>query len=385
MCNLHGTITTKASTKTDDFLKDGFIAGGVRGTDSSGLAVVNVASSTCDWHKLPVNGTMFIQDKATAALLHDARAANVISIGHLRAATSGRVDYNNSHPFYMEQEGREFIGVHNGTLQGWSSHKDAKFYSVDSEWALNLIFSEGEEAFKSFRGAYCFIWWDSEDKEVLNIALNDQRTMFAAFLEDGTMAYASEAGMLYWLCERNGMKLDGPIIQLDSNQWYKFNVKDPADFTKSKLPEAAAVYTAPPRQYGYTQESVFDKVQAVLAKAADMFKPSNSPLLPPTDKPANPAVTKEEVEAAKKMGIQNAKGTFLPDWVDEKTGSITGTFAWGDMELSGVIRNAALVSVGPNASWHSTCIGIIEVGDDITVVCSKPRIKLPADNKVVVH
>lgn len=363
--------------------------------DSSGIAVIDTTINEIMWQKLPVCGSMFVQDKFARNLLSEASSHGRISICHTRFATTGKVRVTTAHPFYIEKEDsdKEIIGVHNGTISNWQSKANAKEYNVDSEWALNEIYNDGLKAFENFSGAYCFVWWDSDDDKVLNIALNKERTMFVAFTTDGGMAYASEAGMLYWLLERNRLKLKQPIIQLKPDNWYKFDATKPMEFVRTELP--AVVYTPVVYTpvYNYNHKSIMDKVGEVLAKASASPEakaaalPSaqavtvepNKQLVTTESKPR--IVSKEEVKMALDYGIQNQAGYFIPEFIDDDTDELHGTYVYGkegESELDGIIRNATALPFDKDTIWPVTTIGMMDDNERLVVICSRPRLQLVA-------
>lgn len=389
MCGIFGTVTGKArNSKLISFVKDGFIASQVRGSDSSGMTLVDtiVKGRLAGVQKLPVCGTMFLQDKAADHLIDNVDGIGNMSICHVRAATSGKVTLNNAHPFIVESTDgraeRELVGVHNGTLQGWASHKDGKYFNVDSEWALAQIFEHGIEAFRStIKGAYCFVWYDSDERKTLNFALNDQRHMFIAFTKNDDMLYASEAGMLYWLAERNDLAIDGEVLQLNPDYHYQFEVGKVREYTKVKLPKPVAAvssvsttstgttggYTS--GYTGYTTPSTMSKVDLVLGKY--LAAPSESP---------NPF--RKEYEAAKALQMNGKKGVFKPVMFINN-----GTEVQGKLELEedgkwdGIIRNAMHLDWQAGDEWNVSVIGLRELPDSqLLAICSKPRVtaELPA-------
>lgn len=180
MCGIAGFMTgTKRYSKADDFISDSFVAGSLHGMDSCGVVSIEMKKDLYSWQKLPVCGSYFITDRAARNVIRDANLPNTLTLAHTRAATQGSVSINNAHPFIVEgQDGdnyREMVGVHNGSLTGWASKKGASKFDVDSEWALNKIFDLGDKAFEEIEGAYCFVWWDNANPDVLNISLNDRR------------------------------------------------------------------------------------------------------------------------------------------------------------------------------------------------------------------
>lgn len=369
MCNIHGVVTSKHVGKAEEYMRDGFFAGQLRGTDSSGMAVVDTQKADVEMQKLPVCGSMFNTDRVAQRLMKQSMSANVISIGHLRAATAGAIKYSNAHPFYIADQGKELVGVHNGTLNGWHGKKDAKFYEVDSEWALNHIFSEGFDAFEDISGAFCFVWWESTDQHALQIALNDQRTMHVGFLEQGGMVYASEAGMLHWLCERNNLTLkNGEVLKLTAGNWYRFPVDDPEKYTKKELPKSKT--TTYNGYYGqstttgssYVYKTEVEKVEEVVVAALAKLKATV------------PSVTLKEAKQAQEEGVHTARGTFSPFSFDPELGELWGSFKTGDKEYMAVIRNSADLMFNEDTLMEVSCLGVLldEKNKEPTLVCSKP-------------
>src|SRR6478736_1702769 len=133
MCGIHGFVTgKKRNNNADDYVKQGFVAGSLRGMDSSGMASIKPKDKSVSWQKLPIMGPFFIGDKFAQGLMREASTPNTITICHTRAATAGGVGISEAHPFQVEgavdDKGnfRELIGVHNGTLTFWQSKKNAK-------------------------------------------------------------------------------------------------------------------------------------------------------------------------------------------------------------------------------------------------------------------
>jgi len=388
MCGLHGFFTGKSNvSKASSFLSDGYVAGSLRGMDSSGIASIDTHNSFVEWQKLPIPGTYFREDRVVRRLLSEANNKNQLTICHTRAATSGAVSVSNAHPFITDNDDdanyRELIGVHNGSLTGWGTHKTGKNYSVDSEWALNLIFEEGMDAFKNIRGAYCFVFWDSFDEDNLNIALNDQRPMNVAFMEDGSMAFASEAGMLYWLLERNDVKIDGPVLQLAAGNWYKFPKGDMKNFTKEAIPVPVVVPTTVYNYHGqgvrttYSSASVVEKVAALFTKVKAQLANVSTDNVTPT-LPKVPFVSRDEARTATELGIQGTKGKLITSFYDATDETLHGTFLYeGEQELSCIMRNAKGVKWTNDIALEVTVLGLIDDGRELTAIVSKPRVKAP--------
>lgn len=353
--------------------------------DSSGIAVVDTELGDYCAQKLPVQGSMFITDRYVEQLLTAASDKGSITLCHTRAATSGKIGMSQAHPFYMEnnENDRVMVGVHNGTLSGWSHKAGAKNYSVDSEWALNHIYEKGIDAFKDIVGAFVFVWWDSDDKDVLNFALNDQRPMYIGFTKTGGMAFASEAGMLYWLMERNKLQVDGQLLQLSAGSHYRFDINDLRNFSKNPLP--AIVYDTSSNYHGTSQRGGYVSWPTVMESVGKVFAayalasaaPATAASTTPNKEPGRSLVTAEEVQEAKEAGMHACHGKFQPYWDDEIEDIIFGTFYPNDFdEVEAVIRGVSHLKYDVNTKWSVVLLGLIQEDTKYTAICSKPRLKL---------
>lgn len=385
MCGIFGAVTGKTrNAKLSKWVNDAFIASQVRGVDSSGIALVDtmVKNRLAQVHKLPVNGSIFLQDRATQSIMADVGDLGTMAICHVRAATVGNVSYSNAHPFIVESPDgrldRELVGVHNGTLQGWASHKDARYFDVDSEWALTQIYDQGMDAFKTdIKGAYAFAWWDRDDQQVLNIALNDQRTVYIAFTDNDDLVFASEAGMLYWLMERNNIKLSGQILQLASDMHYKFDVANLRDYTRTELPKFVAAASSTSYRPSYTPSADYTtgtcaKLGLVLGKYLSGTYTGQS----------KPSVLRAELDMARTMELNGKKAEFMPSMFTENGTVVTGvvTLENGD-KMTAMIRNALTLDWTPGDTWTVSVIGIKSEATDLIAVCSKPRIVIPSEQQ----
>lgn len=366
MCGIFGILNVRANLNSDSFLKDAFLASMVRGVDSSGILYANLTNHKYEVQKLPVPGLYFVEDNYASSLMEATCKANSMALCHVRAATVGKIALSNAHPFEAEdEEGYTTIGVHNGTLTGWKSRKDAKHFDVDSEWALHRIASDGVEAFKDFSGAYAFVWWGGRDTDILHMARNDQRPLHIVFLENGGMAWASEAGMLYWLLERNNIKMDGPVLSLDEDKLYKFPVDNPKKFTKEDIPSPVSSgrittsYTSYNQNHYYRATTV-DKVEAVIKKIME------------DSKRTFPMVKEEEADAARKTDWLGAEVEFSCTWVDEDSNITYGEAALNGTSLQAMMRGDFRGEFDDNNVWICRVEGIIPDGTEPTLVLSKP-------------
>ena len=214
------------SSGYNDFMKDSFTAGMLRGTDSSGVFQIDVNGKPYI-SKLPLPGVYFATDSSATGILDDTDESP-ITVGHVRAATAGKISTDNAHPFTTKtrKDGSYIMGVHNGSLNYWKFDPTSKDYDVDSEWALNLIAEEGADAFESIEGSFSFVWWDSRHPEALFFARNDQRPMFLLRSSDGrSILGASEAGMLSWLADRSSLNVETDVYTTEPGKMYRVDTR----------------------------------------------------------------------------------------------------------------------------------------------------------------
>lgn len=386
-------MSSITNIKMSSYVKDALVAGSLRGMDSSGIAVIT-EDSDISYYKQPINGTTFIQDRRAASIIESVNKPRTIAMTHTRHATVGKVSYNNAHPFHAtveDNEGytvRELIGCHNGTITGIVGNQ----FGTDSEWAINRILAEGKEAFKHFAGAYAFSWWDSDDEEHLNLATNGQRDVYIGKLTNGGLLYASEAGMLNWLAERNSLNIEGAILQLQPHKLYRFNVKNPCRYEKEELPKAvekpvvhySSNYNPNYRPY----ETHFDKVKKIFDAAPSVAVPEKKELTPLVN--STPAATAQEIHDAKEMDLFGVKGVFDPIYYDVENDEYQGLFkcvltAGGqETEWDAVIAGYGGGATLPDSiKWPVSIHGLRDDGTNLTLCCSKPALVAGVQNAAV--
>ena len=361
MCGQFGIVTSsKRNNKADEFIKDSFTTSMLRGEDSSGLASIEMSSGQYVVHKLPIAGNFFAEDTLAKTMILDACSADVLTMCHVRAATVGKISVSNAHPFEIFKQGRALIGTHNGTLNGWTSKKDARSFTVDSEWALHRIFEDGLDAFEQFSGAFSFIWWDTDEPDVISMARNKERPMCIAFLENGGMAYASEPGMLYWILERRGMKIDGRILVLDEDKLYKFNRKSLKEFKTYTLPTYRYSNTTYQSTYNNTNRNyalnTMQKIEALINKAKPMI-------------PDRPAVTEQEVKTARDYGWLDMECEFTP--ITDNGSVVRGIAECASTELDAEIRGNC-TDLSLDDTWMCRVIGVVDNDYQVELILSKP-------------
>lgn len=184
---------------------------------------------------------------------------------HVRHATVGGINPDNSHPFQYNN----VIGMHNGTLvtkEFLPSGDTADL--TDSAIFYSKVDSEGYKAVierLSDQDAFAFVFADIKGGKI-RIVRNKKRTLYwAVDAQRNVFWYASEASFLNFIAERHDLDLTDPE-PFDTDTVYSFV---PTDVTSNKAPswETEKVFTrgAPTPRYekmgkNYHEESgnVFD-------------------------------------------------------------------------------------------------------------------------------
>lgn len=239
MCGIAGVMGVSYLGKAEEFIRDGLVAGMLRGYDSSGIFQTD-RTGKIFYHKEACEGVYLAGSKDGAAFIKDAPKM-AATITHTRAATQGAVTKDNAHPFVVHKaDGTPMVGCHNGSLtSAWRSKPNAKGLDVDSHWALKTIAEKGPEAFKEIFGAYCFVWVEGDKPGKVFMARNNQRPMHLLWTKDGkNVLFASEPGMLSWLADRNKIDVRDQIMVLGEDHIYEFDCTGAVvQFTKTPIPK----------------------------------------------------------------------------------------------------------------------------------------------------
>ena len=216
MCGIVG-IAGALSVKEEMVFKQLLYMDYVRGKDSTGVVQVDSHLEPF-WYKraLPVYDFMFLP---TYNKMFE--ASNRMLLGHNRAATKGKVNTVNAHPF----EHDNIIGVHNGTLRNQRHLKDHAKFDVDSDNLFYNIAKEGiAQTYSKLEGAAALVWWDTKTNRI-NFIKNEERPLFHVFSKDRKVLYwASEWGMLDWALARNGMEIDKDIYTFKNDYHYSMEI-----------------------------------------------------------------------------------------------------------------------------------------------------------------
>ena len=218
------------------------------------------------------------------------------------------------------------------------------------------------------------------------MARNKERPLFVALTEDDNLVYASEAGMIHWLCERHRIKLKGSIKELEEDRWYEFDIENPSKFTKSNaLPKpktttyrggsGSSYYGTGGSSYGSQHYSTIDKLDRIFASIRAEGTGVQLALVHSRDNPGNDLVTKDEVEDAHHMDMLGCKGVFTAVGADDRSGYLYGSFEGEEYtgETSAVMRDVPEdIDWSSGGSWTVKVQGLSDSGNDFILIVSRP-------------
>lgn len=204
MCGIVG-IFGDLTFELKEAFEDLLVINSIRGNDSTGVATLTYQKDL-----------LVVKDVGDPyVLLWDEKykklrnRGNLFLLGHGRAATKGKINHENAHPF---RAGR-IVGVHNGTLHGRDFKIGNQKFNTDSEWLINKIYRNGiEDVWENLSGAATLVWFDGEE-ETINFIRNDERPFSYGITEDEkTIIFASEFWMVQGICKKYGIKLKGSVL-----------------------------------------------------------------------------------------------------------------------------------------------------------------------------
>lgn len=213
MCGIVGVVG-QILAEEEKVFKQLLEVDALRGRHSTGVIKVT-KDKEVETRKKAVDGMDFVKLEGRWI----SSGVSRVLIGHNRYATKGAINDTNAHPFSHEH----IHGVHNGTLTNQYQLKDSRLFDVDSDNMFYDMAHNGiRETAKKIAGAWTIALYD-EEEGTFNMFRNSERPMAVAITENGkTMYFASEAPMLEWVLDRNGVKYSdivnltvGKMITLD--------------------------------------------------------------------------------------------------------------------------------------------------------------------------
>lgn len=202
MCGIVGIIAAKKepSLALKRWLWQAIYANSFRGFDSTGLMTPD-GNGAIDVFKKAIPGPDFLENKYAAQMVDN---PGWFAVAHNRAATRGKVENKNAHPFQID----DITLVHNGTVNN-GYQLAGKYHEVDSEAicaGLAARPASVAEYIGKIDGAYALVWHDRAD-DTLYFVRNKERPLGYGITDEGDVMIASELPMLQWLAWRNNLKI----------------------------------------------------------------------------------------------------------------------------------------------------------------------------------
>ena len=258
MCGHIGIINREKiifkSEKLIKYFYQGLYVDALRGQHGTGICGVKT-DGEINTYKRALQSSDFLELTKTKKIMSN--NDNVFLIGHNRHATLGSHTDENTHPFVNNQ----ITLFHNGTLTTHFNLNPGKTFSVDSDSISYLLSTSNKktEALSKIQGAYALVWYDAIKKSI-NFARNSERTFFIGSIKDSTsIVWASEKGMLTWLCERNDIDLE-EVVSLESGKLLSISL-DPTIKIKisSFIPYIAQFNDNKSNFYSKGNKSIYNK------------------------------------------------------------------------------------------------------------------------------
>lgn len=222
MCGLvgwavQGTLKVAEESKIQRAFSKLLMFDVVRGRDSTGVARV-LGDGSVEIFKKAVPSYDFLETSFGTAAVSFKEAYINAMIGHNRAATVGKVNADNAHPFQHQH----ITLAHNGTLTYRGNLKNK--CSTDSEEICKEL-AEVEDTvsvLEKLEGAYALTWYNAAD-DTINFARNDERPLWIANMVDNEgVIWASEQWMLIGAVSepfKQPLRIADPW-KLDTGKWF---------------------------------------------------------------------------------------------------------------------------------------------------------------------
>lgn len=256
MCGIVGLINGSRAFKSGvgATFRDLFWANQIRGFDGGGVF----------WYNEKKDEYVVVKDASFGVVLKDTEFQAALRdnekmpffIGHNRAATRGKVETENNHPFDEEN----IVLCHNGTMSYIPREYD-NGTKVDSHAIAKMISKASPKAFmKDSFGAYALVWFDKNTRQ-LNLLRNKDRPLSLIYTRSACFI-ASEAKMAEWCASRNDIDVVS-VEDIKEHHLYQF---EPFNLTPkvtdlSEIVKPIGTYLYPTRSL-YDYEDEYDVAQS---------------------------------------------------------------------------------------------------------------------------
>ena len=209
MCGIVGIVGSDINYQMKDVFKDLLKLDTIRGVHSTGMLTVDNFNNV-NVFKKSVDGITFTDLKRYDRTINRVTNPRLL-LGHNRAATTGRVNDANAHPF---SDGGTHL-VHNGTLVSYNSLHKSSETNVDSEAICYQVEHTGIiDTVSKLNGAFALASYNERTRQ-LSIIRNSQRPMCLAKVKGKDVTiFASEEHFIKAAALRNNVELD------EEGVWY---------------------------------------------------------------------------------------------------------------------------------------------------------------------
>lgn len=267
MCGLAGMCGVQIHKDDRDMYRELLYVTSLRGPHSTGLFTAQplAKKDVMKMKKITVSSPEFISldMRSKAECLLDDFYADLF-MGHCRWATVGEVTRANSHPFDVGN----LVGAHNGTLNDlWSFGKKGED-KTDSQIMFEMMNKDGiEKVLRDLhpQSAYAISVYDKKTKK-LTLARNKDRPLFVAFNKDrGVLYWASDAYMLEFAANRNGINIE--TVYLEARSIYEIDIEEVkidvrAPWKVTKLPEQKFKFSQWPKKFETSASEIVYNTEA---------------------------------------------------------------------------------------------------------------------------
>lgn len=144
-------------------------------------------------------------------------------IYHCRAASVGKVELKNQHPFaFYKENGTRIVGIHNGTLSNNNelNQKREVNFSVDSKHIYHTMANDLD--FTDLRGSAALAWYEikPDGSRSLRTGVMNSSNLAVAKLKTGELVFASTREAVELAVGLNPLVDIDYFYAIESNCWY---------------------------------------------------------------------------------------------------------------------------------------------------------------------
>lgn len=240
MCGIVGIVGSEIDYKAKSMFKDLLIMDTIRGEDSTGMLLVDKDLDVTSYKKA-VDGFTFTQMGVVNSMLSRSITPKLF-LGHNRAATAGKINNDNAHPF---QDGNTHL-VHNGTLTAWTQLHNSTLTNVDSEAICFEVEKTGIiDTIPKLNGAFTLATYNDKSN-IFSLIRNEQRPLWCAHVKDkDVMIFASLPGFIEVVAQKYKVELDGAPWSLLEHTLISFDLTSKAIISDMSITKDVPAYVPP--------------------------------------------------------------------------------------------------------------------------------------------